>query len=922
MKKRYQIGLVVIGCLIALIGLSYAYFVATNTGGGKGEEITVKTYTIDNVGFNVEGEIEFNDLDIYPGHKNIVKIKATAIGEEDIINYRLLWEGTNSLNTPLKYYVYKTKSSETAKITCQKQVEQIGARKYYYETCTSEGIENLGPVIKEGEITKSEEKREFVLAEDEVIKGTKEGNEVYYYVVLEYPNLNESQNIDMGGKLEGILTVKKKEDTIVDVKIKKMYQETTNGYEEITSQPKEGYVVNEEKSTCSNNAVAVAKGRKILITNLSTSNTECNIYFDKDKEKPVVNNIIEEVKEKEIKIKVEAVDNVGVTEYWYAINDNEFVKGEKDTYTYNNLNPNTNYEIKVYVKDSAGNQSETYTKTITTAPDTTAPIINKVTTSVTRTEINVVVDASDDIGVTEYYFQIDNNTPIRSTTNTYKFTGLAIGSTHTITVYVKDATGNQSTITTKEVSTEPDRVKPTITNITSSVTMTEINVTVIATDDVGVTEHWYSIDNGSFVKGTGNTYKFTGLGVNSTHTISVYVKDAAGNTSDVSAEIIVTAPDTVKPTISNVTTSVTKTEINITVSASDNVGVTEYWYQLDSNAVVKGTGNTHKFSGLAAGSSHTVKVYVKDAAGNQSDTTTKSITTDRPTGGDIVLGNITVNSGTPNFANAATTDEGVYKVEDGMYGGYSYYWRGAVTNNYVKFGGFCWRIIRINGDGSIRLIYDGATCHANGTKTAESIAIPNVNYNTRANQPNHVGWTYEGTNQRTLDGTSSNAKTQIESWYSSNLASYASKIADGKYCNDRELQSGSTWVISGRTFYYAGYKRLYTDYAPTLSCVSGDVYTLKVGLITADEVEFAGGKNATTNNTSYYLYNGQNYWTMSPYRWDASYAIVFSVGSYGALSWTYVVTSNSFNLRPVINLKADITFSGGNGTQTNPYVVQ
>jgi len=745
MKKRYQIGLVVIGCLIALIGLSYAYFVATNTGGGKGEEITVKTYTIDNVGFNVEGEIEFNDLDIYPGHKNIVKIKATAIGEEDIINYRLLWEGTNSLNTPLKYYVYKTKSSETAKITCQKQVEQIGARKYYYETCTSEGIENLGPVIKEGEITKSEEKREFVLAEDEVIKGTKEGNEVYYYVVLEYPNLNESQNIDMGGKLEGILTVKKKEDTIVDVKIKKMYQETTNGYEEITSQPKEGYVVNEEKSTCSNNAVAVAKGRKILITNLSTSNTECNIYFDKDKEKPVVNNIIEEVKEKEIKIKVEAVDNVGVTEYWYAINDNEFVKGEKDTYTYNNLNPNTNYEIKVYVKDSAGNQSETYTKTITTAPDTTAPIINKVTTSVTRTEINVVVDASDDIGVTEY------------------------------------------------------------------------------------------------------------------------------------------------------------------------------WYQLDNNAVVKGTGNTHKFTGLAAGSTYTVKVYVKDATGNQSDTTTNNVQTTAPSGSETILGNITVKSGTPTFSSISMVDDGVYKVSDGMYGGTSYYWRGAVRNNYVKFGGFCWRIIRINGDGSMRLIYDGTTCHANGKSTTESIAKTNVVYNLTRNKSNYVGWTYNGTSQRTLSGTESNAKTQLESWYSSNLASYDGKIAYGKYCNDRNAASGYTWAINGNLFNYAGYKRLYTDYSPTLSCNSGDVYTLKVGLITADEVVMAGGKYGKENG-QYYIYNGQNYWAMSPSHWNGNYAYVFYVSVNGHLSFDYV-SNTTPGLRPVINLKSDVTFSGGNGTQTNPYVV-
>ncbi len=280
--------------------------------------------------------------------------------------------------------------------------------------------------------------------------------------------------------------------------------------------------------------------------------------------------------------------------------------------------------------------------------------------------------------------------------------------------------------------------------------------------------------------------------------------------------------------------------------------------------------------------------------------------------------NVTVNSGTPDFSKVATTEEGVYKVSDGMYGGYSYYWRGAVTNNYVKFGGFCWRIIRINGDGSMRLIYDGTTCHANGTSTTESIIKTDIGYNIKGDRSNHVGWTYTGTSQRTTGGTSSDAKTQLESWYNSNLASYVERIASGKYCNDRNVGAGYTWTINGNTFYYTGYKRLYTDYAPTLSCPSGDVYTLKVGLITADEVEFAGGKNA--NNTSYYLCNRQNYWTMSPYYWNEYSAYVFQVRYDGNLTNNPV--SSAFGLRPVINLKADTLFAtGGNGTQSNPYVV-
>ncbi len=287
-----------------------------------------------------------------------------------------------------------------------------------------------------------------------------------------------------------------------------------------------------------------------------------------------------------------------------------------------------------------------------------------------------------------------------------------------------------------------------------------------------------------------------------------------------------------------------------------------------------------------------------------------------------IIASVNPKDTTPTFSSIATTDQGVYKVSDPVYGGYSYYWRGAVTNNYVKFAGKCWRIIRINGDGSMRLIYDGATCHANGTSTADSIAVASTAYNTSYNQSNYVGWTYTGTSQRTLSGTASNAKTKLESWYNSNIGNnttYASKIADGKYCNDRNVASGYTWAISPSSmFYYAARTRLYTDYAPTLACNSGDVYTLKVGLITADEVEFAGGKNE--NNTSYYLYNGQNYWTMSPRSWEG-YAYVFVVDTSGRLDAYSVFSING--LRPVINLKSDTLFAvGGNGTQNNPYVVQ
>ena len=290
---------------------------------------------------------------------------------------------------------------------------------------------------------------------------------------------------------------------------------------------------------------------------------------------------------------------------------------------------------------------------------------------------------------------------------------------------------------------------------------------------------------------------------------------------------------------------------------------------------------------------------------------------------------------TPNFANVAATDEGVYKVEDGMYGGYSYYWRGATTNNYVMFAGFCWRIVRINGDGSMRLIYDGSSCHANGTSTAKSVIIGSTDadkyYATsdgKYDNSSYVGWTYSLGSQRTIEGTASNAKIQTEKWYNANITgTNANKVADGKFCNDRNVGAkysgwngtwATTWSATGTAFAYAGVDRLRNKYQPTLSCSTEDIYTLKVGAITADEVAYGGGKNE--NNSSYYLYNGQSYWTMSPYYWSGSSTRVFYIRDDGFLSNADV--NSVLGLRPVINLRANTEFQvSGNGTVNSPYVV-
>ena len=290
---------------------------------------------------------------------------------------------------------------------------------------------------------------------------------------------------------------------------------------------------------------------------------------------------------------------------------------------------------------------------------------------------------------------------------------------------------------------------------------------------------------------------------------------------------------------------------------------------------------------------------------------------------DIILGKVTINESTPDFSQIATTDEGVYKAEDDL--GTSYYFRGAVTNNYVSFAGYYWRIIRINGDGSIRIIYDGTTAHANRESSADRQTGTSA-YNSSWNASYYVGYTYQINMQRPStqnSGTASTIKGVLDSWYSTNITNQGlddKVVSSPGFCNDREMRTGYSWSATpSSTIYYKAYERLRTNKTPTLECSNtNDIYTTKVGLITADEVAMAGGVY-NTNNTSYYLYTGQNYWTMSPRDFGNWNAFVFIVHSSGYLSGNTVYNSNG--VRPVLNLSADVTISSGDGTMNSPYIV-
>ena len=296
---------------------------------------------------------------------------------------------------------------------------------------------------------------------------------------------------------------------------------------------------------------------------------------------------------------------------------------------------------------------------------------------------------------------------------------------------------------------------------------------------------------------------------------------------------------------------------------------------------------------------------------------------------------IILSSGTPDFNKTSIDDKtnGIYIAKDDL--GTSYYFRGNVTNNYVKFANKYWRIIRINGDGTIRMIYAGTSAHANGydDSSANDMSIGTSAFNSSYNDNTYVGYMYGTAGASTYANTHSNTtnstiKTKLDSWYDTNIVNTGNEkyIADAIYCNDRSASSG-TGIGTTATTYAA--KTRGDNGQPTLKCtnnsdkftksttIGNGKLTRMIGLITSDEVMYAGGTVST--NTEYYLYSGVWYWTMAPYSYASGYAGVYVVGNFGNLYNNDVNFTNGA-VRPVVSLKSD-AISGGSGTAASPFLV-
>ena len=315
-------------------------------------------------------------------------------------------------------------------------------------------------------------------------------------------------------------------------------------------------------------------------------------------------------------------------------------------------------------------------------------------------------------------------------------------------------------------------------------------------------------------------------------------------------------------------------------------------------------------------------------------------------------------------SNKNTTEALLASTEDDY--GTSYYFRGAVKNNYVEFANKCWRIVRINGDGSIKIVLhnDNVSNAENPCSTLSNGAAfahyegetHKISFNTSSNDAAYVGLMYGTADSNDYASTHANINKStilnaLETWYANNLASYESKLADTIWCNDK---STVTTLPDGTAYGTGlGYKRNKTGYGafnringkapeqyanPSLICPNDNnggklsKFTVddttngngnlnyKIGLLTVDELAFSGSKYRTINLSIYLMENTIPFpwWTMSP-EGSTGNAYVWAIAS-GSLIDNLYVADGSESVRPAVSLVSTIEATGI-GTSENPYVI-
>lgn len=334
-------------------------------------------------------------------------------------------------------------------------------------------------------------------------------------------------------------------------------------------------------------------------------------------------------------------------------------------------------------------------------------------------------------------------------------------------------------------------------------------------------------------------------------------------------------------------------DIEITTIKTEKQKITYSLYEnekiiIDNNELMEGTNLISSFLDLKALETKTYKIQFKNnkKANVSLELNVKKASKEDSVFSQLVLNNNQVNkeSKTKIGEQIAVNDEGlILDVDDN---GNTFYFRGNVKNNYVEFAGKLWRIVRINGNGTIKLILNSGI-------------------------GNSVIYNAELTNNR-LDKLKKYSETKVmnllNEWYDNNLKEYDKYIVQSKYCINTNFEGENL----------ANYFRINISNIPTFNCL-GTKNNSKIGLLTVDEIIYAG---ATINepNQYYYLYNTDiqsSWWTLSPAKDSVEGLYYYEISADGKINSTSTGESSRI-IRPVINLKKNVEMVG-NGTEDNPY---
>ncbi|MGN1001001.1 MAG: hypothetical protein ACI4OG_03595, partial [Bacilli bacterium] len=243
-----------------------------------------------------------------------------------------------------------------------------------------------------------------------------------------------------------------------------------------------------------------------------------------------------------------------------------------------------------------------------------------------------------------------------------------------------------------------------------------------------------------------------------------------------------------------------------------------------------------------------------------------------------------------------------------------------------------WRVVRINEDGSTRLITENTVGSSAFNSTDDDNAYVGYMYGTASST------TYEATHANTNNST---IKTYLDNWYQENLLSYTSYMSvDAGFCNDRSMATtANTWETNDTALgygtnrtYYGASNRLSNTKQPQFACFqTNDLFTTStsskgnkaltypIGLITVDELMYAGIADFRDEINTSYVANNTFSWTMSPSDGGSS-GTVWGLPTVGYLGGGNM--DSNCGVRPVINLASYVEITSGDGTIDNPYIVK